>query len=154
MATQKPDVIGAMRRQKGMDAGPESKTEDIIWEAAQRTMPQVDKNRLFGALKKMMETGKTRLIRAGNSVFLVTQMAPDTVELHQFSTEAPAQMVNSYKMLANNLKNYGIKRAVSLVDSPAYERMAKSAGLNARVEQTQRMDGKQMVPAFRLTVEV
>jgi len=154
MADQKPNVIAAMRREKGMEAGPAQKTEDIIWEASQKMMPQVDKNRLFGALKKMMETGKTRLIRAGNSVFMVTQMAPDTVELHQFSSEPPAQLANSYKMLAQNLKNYGIKRAVALVDSPAYERMARSAGLNARVEQSQRMDGNRMVPAYRLTVEV
>jgi hypothetical protein len=125
----------------------------IIEMSAAAEMPGKGRQILAGA-SEMIKRKRAQLLQIGNTVFLLQQKEPGTVEFHTFTVEPPQKLADRYKSGLNSLRQMGYKKAISYATSPAFVKIAKQTGLPVQVTQSQMMQGNQMVPAYKFEVSI
>jgi hypothetical protein len=106
------------------------------------------------ALADMIQKKTARLIQFGNTVFWATQKGPGTVDVHIFTEESPKVLVKRIQQAYQWAKDKGFKKITSTLTDGEMMKILKMAGLPYSVQQTTVNDGKQMVPAQIMTMEV
>lgn len=128
---------------------------DIIKQSLQKEMPGFDVNKGIEAIGKMVQKHEAVVIQLGNTVFLLKHVQPFTVELHVMSTEPPAKMIERGRtFLTKTAPEMGIKKVISYSTSPALNKLVEQLGLPVKINQSQQMVGKKMVPAFKYEIDV
>jgi hypothetical protein len=128
---------------------------EIIQKSMQGKLPPgVSEGQFLNGINFMLKKQGYKLIQIGNSAFLAKPDQAGTVEVHTFSAEKPAQLVQNYVELAKMLKQQGFKKAVSYSSDPGYTKIAKMSGLPVKVTQTVRKEGKEMKPTYQFELEL
>jgi hypothetical protein len=148
-----PDLLGAIKEEKGDKSGKSLPTVEIIRQDAQRNglNPQTILETL-GKLKLSNQNIQTAKI--GNTVFLLMRTPPSTVEVHTFTVDNPKVMVTHFKDLAKFLKKTGIKQAFTYSDQPIFKQLVERSGMPVKITQTTKQMGNQMKPVYQYTMDL
>ena len=140
------DVMQTMRKQTVADDIP---MLDILRnEAEQRG---VDFNNLHAMLKSDIKSGKTRIMRSGNTLLIYDILQPDVAELHLATLDSPQKLVTSVRDLYEAMKKAGYKKLVTITDNSQIARVLNVANIPVVVQQIPGEDGK---PEYQLTIQV
>ena len=150
------EVLETIKKSKG-EGGSTKKMNslEVIQEALSKDMPPgMNMDMFMRKLATLLKDPNNRLVQVGNTVFLMMRTAPDTVEVHTFSSETPQNLVKNYVGAAKLLKNQGIKRAITYADSPGYVEIAKKTGLPVKISQGQKVIGGTAKPVYTFELEL
>ena len=140
------DVMQTMRKQTVADDIP---MLDILRnEAKQRG---VNFSNLHGMLKSDIKSGKTRIMRSGNTLLIYDILQPGVAELHIATMDSPDKLVIAVKDLFEAMKKSGYKKGVSVTDNSQIARVLSAANIPTIVQQMPRKDGK---ANYQLTIQV
>lgn len=161
---RQPDVMGAMRRQKGAAPEKPRTSVDILRDGL---MDQIGDpaavQRLIAEYDRLAQAGLTRLVQIGNTVFLANQfdsnqqMLPQgTAEVHLFTDEPLEVLGQRFAAVANTLRQMGYQRIVSYSPEPGITRVLQGAAGPAkaqlRVTQDVQNMGGEMTPVYKIEV--
>ena len=147
------DVMDAMQGQPP-SAKKQMGVVDIIRKSFSQHGELGDFNTFMKKLGSLLLDKNNSTVQMGNTVFLLQRTAPDTVEVHTFSSETPQNLIKNYVGIAKFLKNQGIKRAVTYADSPGYVEIAKKTGLPVKVGQAVKTIGGKAKPMYTFELEL
>jgi hypothetical protein len=140
------DVMQTMRKQTVAEDIP---MLDILRnEAKQRG---VNFNNLHGMLKSDIKSGKTRIMRSGNTLLIYDILQPSVAELHIATMDSPEKLVVAVKDLFEAMKKSGYKKGVSVTDNSQIARVLSAANIPVIVQQMPGADGK---AKYQLTIQV
>lgn len=140
------DVMQTMRKQTVADDIP---MLDILRnEAKQRG---VNFSNLHGMLKSDIKSGKTRIMRSGNTLLIYDILQPGVAELHIATMDSPDKLVTSVKDLFEAMKKSGYKKGVTVTDNSQIARVLSVANIPVVVQQIPGKDGK---ANYQLTIQV
>lgn len=140
------DVMQTMRKQTVADDVP---MLDILKQDVGQSGG--DFNTIYKGLKKGIESGKMRIMRANNTLLIYNILQPGIVELHISTMDEPAKLVKSVQELYQAMKIAGFKTGVSTTDNSQIARVLNAANIPVRVEQIPSAEGKAQ---YQLTIEV
>ena len=159
-----PDVMGAMRMQRGAAPAQSNNAVDILRNILMQDIgdaQQVEK--AIADLDKLALAGMSGLVQIGNTVFLVNRFDANkrplpaaTAEVHMF-TEEPLQAIGQrFIAVANTLRELGYKQIISFSPEPGITRILQQAAGPAKAQlqvkqDVQNMDGD-MQPVYRIEV--
>ena len=159
-----PDVMGAMRRQKGAAPAKPRGSVDILREGLMDQLgdPQLVQQSI-AQFDRLARAGLTKLVQIGDTVFLVNQydsnrqMLPQgTAEVHLFTNEPLEVLGQRFAAVANTLRQMGFKRLVSYSPEPGITRVLQGAAGPAkaqlRVTQDVQNMGGEMTPVYKIEV--
>lgn len=148
-----PDLLGVIAQQNSNKSGKQLPTTEIIKQDAQRN--GANPQQILETLAKLRISNKNvRLVRVGNTVFLVMRTPPATAEVHTFTVDKPNVMVNNFKGLANFLKTAGIKQGFTYSDEPIFKQLVERSGMPVKITQTTKQMGNQMKPVYMYTMDL
>jgi hypothetical protein len=140
------DVMQTMRKQTVAEDIP---MLDILRnEAKQRG---VNFNNLHGMLKSDIKSGKTRIMRSGNTLLIYDILQPSVAELHIATMDSPEKLVVAVKDLFEAMKKSGYKKGVSVTYNSHIARVLSAANIPVIVQQMPGADGK---AKYQLTIQV
>jgi hypothetical protein len=130
---------------------------EILWASAQKEgLPQgMTRDRYLGAVAQKIKQGSA-LTQIGKTVFLLTPIAPYTLELHTSTIEDGKALVQRYVTAAKTAKQHGIKKIISYADSPAFVKLAQATKLPVKITQEPHMDEitGQMKPMYKFELDL
>lgn len=161
---REPDVMGAMKRQKGGSPEKARTSVDILRDGLTEQLGDpAAAQKAVGELDRLARAGLTRLVQIGGTVFLVNQfdsnrqMLPQGVgEVHLFTDEPLQVMGQRFAAVANTFKQLGYKKLLSYSLDPGITRILQGAAQQAKVglkmsQATQNIGGE-MAPVYRIEV--
>jgi hypothetical protein len=74
----------------------------------------VNFNNLHGMLKSDIKSGKTRIMRSGNTLLIYDILQPSVAELHIATMDSPEKLVVAVKDLFEAMKNLDTKKVCLL----------------------------------------
>ena len=146
----------AIKQQRGMGpAAPDMTPTDILKQYFDNGNTQEpDFSTFLTKIMTLLKNEKNRLVKVGNSGFMLTDMGDGSVEMHTATSESPDAAIKSFHGLVKLLKNQGIKKIITYADRPAYIEIAKKTGLPWKTSQTTRVTGDQAKPSYSLELEL
>lgn len=148
------DVMPAMKQESG-EGGGKKKPSQIVYDYVMSVSGDpkaADYMMRFIAGQVQQKIG--RLIQFGNTVFWAQQKGPGTVDVHIFTEERPQVLIKRIKQAYNWAKSKGFKTITSTLTDMDTVRLLKTSGIPFNITQTSISDGRQMVPAYQMTMEV
>ena len=146
-------VAPAMQQEQG--AGGHKKASQIVHDyVLKQSGDPKAAEAVMKALADMIQKKTARLIQFGNTVFWATQKGPGTVDVHIFTEENPKVLVKRIQQAYQWAKDKGFRKITSTLTDGEMIKILKMAGLPYSVQQTTVNDGKQMIPAQLMTMEV
>lgn len=140
------DVMQTMRKQTVADDIP---MLDILRNDAKQQ--GINFNNLHGMLKSDIKSGKTRIMRSGNTLLIYDILQPGVAELHIATMDSPEKLVVAVKDLFEAMKKSGYKKGVSVTDNSQIARVLNVANIPVSVQQIPGQDGK---AKYQLTIQV
>jgi len=140
------DVMQAMKKQKVAEDIP---MLDILRQDVEQTGGDFDS--VYETLSEGIESGKMRIMRSGNTLFIYTILQPGIAEVHLSTMDEPNKLVKSVKDFYQAMKVANFKTLVSTTDNSQIARVLNAAGLPLRVQQ---IPGAQGQAEYQLTIEV
>lgn len=151
-AQQDIDVMPQVKKERG-DAGRMS-VQDIIKHDLEQSGSDIPFEKVYYALYQMIQSGRTRIMRSGNTLFAYNILEPGVAEFHVINADAPKNLLKNVKEFYEAMKKANFKRGISTTENPQIVKLAQTAGIPITAKQSQRFDGKQMVPTIEVTVEI
>ena len=140
------DVMQAMKNQKVAEDIP---MLDIIKNDVEKIGS--DFNAVYQNLKQGIDSGKTRIMRSGNTLLIYNIMQPGVAELHISTMDTPDKLVASVQDLYQAMKKAGFKTGISVTDNSQIARVLSAAKIPVKVQQ---VPGTQGQAQYQLTIEV
>jgi len=122
---------------------------DIIKNDADRL--GTDFNVVYDRLKKGIDSGKTRIMRSGNTLLIYNILQPGIAELHISTMDTPDKLVQSVQDLYEAMKVAGFKTGVAITDNSQIARVLSAAKIPVKVQQ---IPGAQGQAQYQLTIQV
>ena len=146
----------AIKQQRGMGpAAPDMTPTEILKQYFDNTnTKEPDFQTFLTKLLTLLKNEKNRLVKVGNTVFLLTDIGNGSVEMHTATSENPDAAIKSFHGLVKLLKSQGMKKIITYADRPAYIEIAKKTGLPWKTSQTTRVTGDQAKPSYSLELEL
>lgn len=149
----KADVMPAVRKEAGQ-GGRKPPSVIIKDYMLAQTGDQKMVDAAFQMIYQQVQNRTGRLIQFGNTVFWATQTGPGTVDLHIFREESPRLLIKRMQQAYQWFKKHGFRMVTATLTDGETLRLIQAAGLPANVTNTTANDGKKMVPAYRMTMEI
>ena len=140
------DVMQTMRKQTVAEDIP---MLDILRNDAKQR--GVNFSNLHAMLKSDIKSGKTRIMRSGNTLLIYDIMQPGFAELHISTMDSPEKLVVAVKDLFEAMKKAGYKKGVSVTDNSQIARVLNAANIPVSVQQIPSRDGR---VEYQLTIQV
>jgi hypothetical protein len=140
------DVMQAMKKQKGTEDVP---MLDILRQDAEQR--GVDFSALYQMLKSDINSGKTRIMRSGNTLLIYDILQPGVADLHISTMDSPDKLVTSITDLFEAMKKAGFKKGTAITDNSQIARVLSAAKIPVKVQQIPGTQGK---AEYKLTIEV
>ena len=131
------DVMQTMRKQTVADDVP---MLDILRNDAKQQ--GINFNNLHGMLKSDIKSGKTRIMRSGNTLLIYDIMQPGFAEVHISTLDSPEKLVVAIKDLYEAMKKSGYKTLVAVTDNSQIARVLNVAKIPVSVQQMLGKEGK------------
>jgi hypothetical protein len=90
---------------------------------------------VYSKLVGMVQSGKTRIMRSGNSLLIYNILSPGTAEVHISTIDKPKELINAVKEFYQAMTKAGFKSMVSTTNNSEISRVLSSAGIPIRVSQ-------------------
>jgi malate/lactate dehydrogenase len=138
MANQDKLVMDQIKK----DKNPKQKLsiQEIIKDDASKN--GYDFAQIYAALAKKIESGKTRILRHGNSILIYNIVAPQTAEIHLATMDNFKDVVEAVKEFYKSLTKIGFKKAITTTTNPQIITLLKSASVPVKVSQKPDPSGK------------
>ena len=140
------DVMQTMRKQTVADDIP---MLDILRNDAKQQ--GINFNNLHGMLKSDIKSGKTRIMRSGNTLLIYDILQPGFAEVHISTMDSPEKLVVAVKDLYEAMKKSGYKTLVAITDNSQIARVLNVAKIPVSVQQIPGEDGR---AEYQLTIQV
>ena len=127
---------------------------DIIRNDFQSQNPGMTFDKFQHKLLTVIKNPNNKLVRYGNTVFLLMKKTPELVELHTFTQDNVPALVKNFQDLAKSLKNMGIKTVMTYADSPAYLKVAQATGLPVKTGQSTKVIKGAAKPVYTFTLDL
>jgi hypothetical protein len=140
------DVMQALKKQKG--------TEDIpMLDIIKNDVDKIgsDFDTVYQNLKQGIDSGKTRIMRSGNTLLIYNIMQPGVAELHISTMDSPDKLVNAVQDLYQAMKVAGFKTGIAITDNSQIARVLNAAKIPVKVKQVPGTKGQAQ---YQLTIEV
>ena len=147
---QNIDVMPQVKKERN-DGGRMS-VQDIIKADLDREGKADNFPKVYQALANMLATNKTRMMRAGNTLFPYTMIQPGVVEFHVINGDSPKNLGKNLKEFYDAMLKANFKMGVSTTENPQILKLAESVGIPVESRQSQRFNGKQMVPTIEVII--
>jgi hypothetical protein len=103
-------------------------TEIIRYEAEKNGH---DANKWLYAIKKLIDQKLALMIQENDSILLIIQLGDNDVEIHLFTTDKPATLIESIKRFIQKVKNSEIRKMyIPQPDDPNIIKAIARLGLN------------------------
>lgn len=148
-----PDVMGAMKAEAGH--GGRKKPSEIVRDYVLAVSgSQKAADNIMTIIAQQMQQKIGRLVQFGNTVFWAQQKGPGVLDVHVFTQESPKVLAKRMTQAYQWAKERGFKMITSTLTDEEMPRLIKASGLPAKLTQTTISNGKQMVPAYQMQMEV
>ena len=94
-----------------------------------------DFNKTYQELQKHLGNNMLRILRAGNTLLLLSVRKNGTANVHIATIDSPRELVGNVKKLYEGMKAAGFTKAVSTVTNPMMTKVLDQAGIKYRVQQ-------------------
>ena len=149
---QDNDVMAILKKQRSPNA--EMSMAEIMLTDLQRTGKEDQLGQVYEVLKKLVEEGKIRIMRANNSLLVYRIVGKGEVEFDLMSADSPKTLVKSVQEFFLAMKKAGFTRGMGMTENLQLVKLIQNSGINVKVEQIQRFDGEKYIPSIAVLVEV
>lgn len=149
---QDNDVMSMLRRQRFPEA--EMSIAEIMLTDLQRSGKEDQLGQVYEVLKKLVEDGKIRIMRANNSLLVYRIVGKGEVEFDLMSADSPKQLVDSARQFFEAMKKAGFKRGMGMTENAQLVKLLERSGINIKTQQIERFDGEKAIPSIGILVEV
>ena len=94
-----------------------------------------DFNKMYQELQKHLGNNMLRILRAGNTLLLLSVRKNGTANVHIATIDSPRELVGNIKKLYEGMKAAGFTKATSVVTNPMMTKVLDQAGIKYRVQQ-------------------
>jgi len=94
-----------------------------------------DFNKMYQELQKHLGNNMLRILRAGNTLLLLSVRKNGTANVHIATIDSPRELVGNIKKLYEGMKASGFTKATSTVTNPMMTKVLDQAGIKYRVQQ-------------------
>ena len=94
-----------------------------------------DFNKMYQELQKHLSNNMLRILRAGNTLLLLSVRKNGTANVHIATIDSPRELVGNIKKLYEGMKAAGFTKATSVVTNPMMTKVLDQAGIKYRVQQ-------------------
>ena len=94
-----------------------------------------DFNKMYQELQKHLGNNMLRILRAGNTLLLLSVRKNGTANVHIATIDSPRELVGNIKKLYEGMKAAGFTKATSTVTNPMMTKVLDQAGIKYRVQQ-------------------
>jgi len=122
---------------------------DIIKNDAQQLGSDFDT--VYQNLKQGIDSGKTRIMRSGNTLLIYNIEQPGVADLHISTMDTPDKLVTAVQDLYQAMKKAGFKIGTALTDNSQIARVLSAAKIPVKVQQVPGENGQAQ---YQLTIEV
>lgn len=140
------DVMQAMKKQKVAEDVP---MLDILQQDAEQR--GVDFDALYAMLSQDIQSGKTRIMRSGNTLLIYDILQPGVAELHISTVDDATRLVKALQDLYQAMKKAKFKLGTAITDNANVAKALNAAKIPVSVKQMPSADGK---PQYQLTIQV
>jgi len=140
------DVMQALKKQKGSEDIP---MLDIIKNDVDKIGS--DFNVVYQNLKQNIQSGKTRIMRSGNTLLIYNITQPGVADLHISTMDSPDKLVTAVQDLYQAMKVAGFKTGTAVTDNSQIARVLSAAKIPVKVQQVPGSEGQAQ---YKLTIEV
>jgi len=140
------DVMQALKKQKGSEDIP---MLDIIKNDVDKIGSDFDT--VYQNLKQGIDSGKTRIMRSGNTLLIYNIMQPGVADLHISTMDSPDKLVTAVQDLYQAMKVAGFKTGIAITDNSQIARVLNAAKIPVKVQQVPGSEGQAQ---YKLTIEV
>lgn len=140
------DVMQALKKQKGSEDVP---MLDIIKNDVDKIGS--DFNVVYQNLKQNIQSGKTRIMRSGNTLLIYNITQPGVADLHISTMDSPDKLVTAVQDLYQAMKVAGFKTGTAVTDNSQIARVLNAAKIPVKVQQIPGPEGQAQ---YKLTIEV
>jgi len=140
------DVMQALKKQKGSEDVP---MLDIIKNDVDKIGS--DFNVVYQNLKQNIQSGKTRIMRSGNTLLIYNITQPGVADLHISTMDSPDKLVTAVQDLYQAMKVAGFKTGTAVTDNSQIARVLSAAKIPVKVQQIPDSEGQVQ---YKLTIEV
>ena len=102
-----------------------------------------DFNQTYQELQKHLGNNMLRILRAGNTLLLLSVRKNGTANVHIATIDSPRELVNNIKKLYEGMKAVGFTKAMSTVTNPIMTKVLDQAGIKYRVQKKPSATGAQ-----------
>ena len=107
--------------------------QDILQQDIQRSGG--DFNQMYQELQKHLGNNMLRILRAGNTLLLLSVRKNGTANVHIATIDSPRELIGNIKKLYEGMKAAGFTKATSVVTNPMMTKVLDQAGIKYRVQQ-------------------
>jgi hypothetical protein len=90
---------------------------------------------VYSKLVAMTQSGKTRIMRSGNSLLIYNILSPGMAEVHISTIDKPKELIKAVKEFYQAMTKAGFKSAVTTTSNSDISRVLSAAGVPVRVSQ-------------------
>jgi hypothetical protein len=146
-------VMPAVQKEAGQ--GGREKTLNIIQDYVMQQTGNPKATAIHvNAIASLIQKKIARPIQFGNTVFLATQKGPGVMDVHLYTEDSPKTLVHRFQQAYQWAKTNGFTTITSTLTDANMAQLVKMAGLPVSLKQTTINDGKQMRPAYQMTIKV
>ena len=102
-----------------------------------------DFNQMYQELQKHLGNNMLRILRAGNTLLLLSVRKNGTANVHIATIDSPRELVGNIKKLYEGMKAAGFTKATSVVTNPMMTKVLDQAGIKYRVQKKPSATGAQ-----------
>lgn len=126
-----------------MDENDAEAIQEIVMEyAKQVTKSEDEANQFILGLAQVVQEDSAKLVHFGNTLFLILVRGQGVVEVHTMSAkEDSVSLAKHFVMLADYLKNLGVKVAYTYSSDPKFEVLAKRTRLPFKTKKVELPEG-------------
>lgn len=150
---KRPNVMPAVKQESGQ-GGREKASKIVADYVMQQSGSQQTVDQVMKILAALIQKKLSRLVQFGNTVFWATQAGRGTIDVHIASLESPKLVARHLQQFYQWCKAKGFNKVTSTITDQQQIGVLKLSGIPYTLKQTQVSDGKKMVPAFNMTVEI
>lgn len=94
-----------------------------------------DFNDVYSKLVTATQSGKTRIMRSGNTLLIYNILSPNVAEVHISTMDSPKNLIKAVKEFYQAMLKAGFKSAVTTTNNSEISRVLSAAEIPVRVSQ-------------------
>ena len=124
------EVMSQVKKERSNER---AEVRDIIKSEVEKTGGNF--SQVYSKLIAMVQSGKTRIMRSGNSLLIYNILSPGVAEVHISTMDKPKDLIKAVKEFYQSMTKSGFKSAVTTTNNAQISKVLTAAGVPVRVSQ-------------------